>query len=135
MEPTGPRAAKKTKLDDDKKATVFYCYYCEMGSTSLDAIRSHWRMMHMEDSKSVIFKYREHSEPKVKCAYCAEPGTKSIIANHIWQMHGSDKAVLLVEREEDGWLCKWCVLKLDEVSKRYKRNAFFISFFFSFYIL
>ncbi|XP_016839024.1 uncharacterized protein LOC100121415 isoform X2 [Nasonia vitripennis] len=102
------RTAKKAKLDEEKKATVYYCYYCNMGSTSLDAIRSHWKMIHTNDSKSAIFKYKEHSEPRVKCAYCAEPGTKSILVNHIWQKHGNDKPVLLVERDENGWMCKWC---------------------------
>lgn len=78
-----------------------------MSSASLAAIRSHWRNIHKEDSKSSMFKYREHSETKVRCAYCAEAGTKNILVNHIFNVHGTDKQILLVERDEDGWLCNW----------------------------
>lgn len=137
---TNVRVAKKTKSEDEKKATVFYCYYCDVGSTSLDAIRSHWTSMHKDDESS-MFKYREHSDQRAKCAYCGEPGTKSILISHIKQKHGVDKALLLVEKDEDGWTCQWYVeyfyslsiysLTLDPTHYGSKKICFFFFFIFN----
>ena len=110
-EPTPMRTfAKKSKLDEEaRKPTiiVYYCYYCDAGSLTLDIVRAHWRSFHMNEDDCTMFKYREIAEAQVKCAYCAETGTKAMLVNHIWESHGKNKPLLFIENEEEGWMCKW----------------------------
>lgn len=106
MEVANRQTLKKFKSEDEKKSTVYYCYYCNMGSIKLEKVRSHWKGNHKNDARTT-FKYKEHSENIVRCAYCAEAGTMAMLANHIKQTHGMSKETLLVEKEEDGWLCKY----------------------------
>ncbi|KAJ8678941.1 hypothetical protein QAD02_014728 [Eretmocerus hayati] len=108
MDASTARQSKKSKVEEVKKITAYYCYFCEVCSISLEDIRNHWRENHAEDPESSAFKYKEVFEPRFKCAYCAEAGTKPILINHIFEKHGHDKPILLVERDEDGWMCKWC---------------------------
>jgi predicted transposase YbfD/YdcC len=111
MDVANMRAAKKSKLEDENKAIVYYCYYCNstvMSSLSLDVIRTHWRSMHKDEQKCSVFRYKQHLDVRAKCAYCAEPGTRSTLIDHIWQKHGRDKDILLVNKEDDyDWMCKW----------------------------
>ncbi|XP_023245771.1 uncharacterized protein LOC106640107 isoform X2 [Copidosoma floridanum] len=108
MDVAALRVGKKAKFNDEKKSIVYYCYYCSMSSQSLDKIRHHWQLLHKDNTRTSMFKYKEHSEVKIKCAYCAENGTKSTLVHHIREKHGRDKPLLMVEREEDGWMCDEC---------------------------
>ncbi|XP_034935728.1 uncharacterized protein [Chelonus insularis] len=127
---------------------VFGCFYCNLRTTSLESVKTHWSTIHKDlnsNSKvktGVPFRYKEipvkiSANPKlVKCGYCQKRGSLSQLRNHCKSKHRNLplKFVEATDRSRDIWVCQWCNEVCETQSRNAHHNMFHSHLLFSFKI-
>ncbi|XP_046589049.1 uncharacterized protein LOC107227843 isoform X2 [Neodiprion lecontei] len=111
---------------DTSEKLIFCCFYCSLHSSSLDTVRSHWKMIHKERKDEndpskwktgLPFKYKTmcmplQSSPQnlLQCSYCDKKGVKATLRVHIRRKHSHlpPRFIKLDDMAEQGWTCQWC---------------------------
>ncbi|XP_046733857.1 uncharacterized protein LOC124404071 isoform X2 [Diprion similis] len=105
---------------------IFCCFYCSLHSSSLDTVKSHWKMIHKERKDEndppkwktgLPFKYKMmrmplQSTPEnlLQCGYCDKKGGKATLRVHTRRKHSHlpPRFIKLDDMAEEGWTCQWC---------------------------
>lgn len=117
---------------------VHGCFYCNLRSSSLEAVKKHWTKVHKdlnETSKyptGVEFKYKEipvrdvANQKLMKCGYCPKKASITHLRCHCRTKHPNQppKFSEAVDRTRDIWECKWCLETCEGSAKTAHHNMF-----------